>query len=256
MSGAASGSTLASLWPDAGLVRPWWAKQRIIAAKGASLYELTLAGGAALPAAIFTHPDSNWTWTAVAEAPDCILAAGYSNGTGSIFAFNLVTSGTASGTPTLDQGVQVAEFPTGEEVTPARLPRHVRRHRHQQGCPYRHPRCQREDAVRPADHLHDAPVRDLAARDHYVYAAIEADIDGGSGCARIDLAEEINAINSAGYVTANSQRYAWAYDAQSHTTGAVYSVTFLGGTDRVVLAVNPMASTSSRPRSTRPPATC
>jgi hypothetical protein len=239
MSGAASGSALASLWPDAGLVRPWWAKQRIIASKGANLYELTLAGGASLPAAIFTHPDSNWTWTSIAEAPDCILAAGYSNGIGSIFAFNLVTSGTASGTPTLDQGVQVAEFPSGEEVHSIQVylgtyiaigtSKGVRI-----GVLGSNGKMQ----YGPLTITTTKPVRSLAARDHYVYAAIEADIDGYSGCARIDLAEEINLINSSGYVTANSQRYAWAYDAQSHTTGVVYSVTFLGGTDRVVLAVD------------------
>jgi hypothetical protein len=36
MSGPLLGPRWLSLWPDAGLVRPWWAKQRIIASKGAT----------------------------------------------------------------------------------------------------------------------------------------------------------------------------------------------------------------------------
>jgi hypothetical protein len=240
--GDASGSTLSSLYIDAALVTPWWAKGRVIMARANDLFEGTLSGGGVdvdTLTPICRHPDSNWTWTGVAEAPDCILASGYSNGNGSIFAFNLVTSGTAGGTPTLDQGVQVAEFPSGEEVHSIQVylgtyiaigtSKGVRI-----GVLGSNGKMQ----YGPLTITTTKPVRSLAARDHYVYAAIEADIDGYSGCARIDLAEEINLINSSGYVTANSQRYAWAYDAQSHTTGVVYSVTFLGGTDRVVLAVD------------------
>jgi hypothetical protein len=117
MMGDATGSTLSTLYTDAALVRPWWAKSRVIMAKANALYEGTLAGGGAvLPTPIYTHPDTNFTWTAVVDAPDCILAAGYSNGYGYVYAFNLVTSGTAGTSPTLDQAVQVAEFPPGEEV--------------------------------------------------------------------------------------------------------------------------------------------
>jgi hypothetical protein len=207
--------------------------------QGRHLYELTLAGRGISARRHLHPPRLELDLDGVAEAPDCILAAGYSNGIGSIFAFNLVTSGTASGTPTLDQGVQVAEFPSGEEVHSIQVylgtyiaigtSKGVRI-----GVLGSNGKMQ----YGPLTITTTKPVRSLAARDHYVYAAIEADIDGYSGCARIDLAEEINLINSAGYVTANSQRYAWAYDAQSHTTGVVYSVTFLGGTDRVVLAVD------------------
>jgi hypothetical protein len=240
--GDASGSTLGSLYTDAALVTPWWAKGRVIMARANDLFEGTLSGGGAdvdTLTPICRHPDSGWTWTSVAEAPDCILASGYSNGNGAIFAFNLVTTGTSGGTPTLDQGVQVAELPTGEEVYSIQVylgtyiaigtSKGVRI-----GVLGNNGKMQ----YGPLTIETTQPVRDLAARDHYVYAAIEADIDGGSGCARIDLAEEINQVNSSGYVTANSQRYAWAYDAQSHTTGAVYSVAFFGGTSRVVLAVN------------------
>jgi hypothetical protein len=199
-------------------------------------------------------PTRSFTWTSVAEAPDCILASGYSNGYGYIYAFNLVTSGAAGTTPTLDQGIQVAEFPSGEEVHAIKVylgqyiaigtSKGVRIGMLGTGGKMQYG---------PLTISTTQPVRDLAARDHYVYAAIEADIDGGSGCARIDLGEEINIINSAGYTVANSMRFAWAYDAQSHTTGAVYSVTFLGGTAQVALAVNTRASTSSRPRSTSRP---
>jgi hypothetical protein len=72
------------------------------------------------------------------------------------------------------------------------------------------------------------PVRSLAARDSYLYAAVTGEIDGGSGVARVDLG---NAIG-------DGLLFPWAWDVQTHTTGTVRSVAFVGNSDRVVVGVD------------------
>lgn len=94
------------------------AKYRMIFADGRNLYEIPLKNDAApasttLPTAFFTHPTSGWTWTAIADTPGPILAAGASGDTSAIFAFPLDTSGA---TPVIGAGVIVAQLPPGEVV--------------------------------------------------------------------------------------------------------------------------------------------
>jgi hypothetical protein len=242
MVGDANGSTLASLYTDAGFVKPWWVKSRIIAAKGNKLYEATIAGGGVALSTltpICEHPDTGWTWTGVAETPDAILASGYSNGNGAIFAFNLQTDGLAGGVPTLDNAVQVAEFPPGEEVHSIRvyLGAYIAMGTSggvRIGAVGQNGRIQ----YGPLTLETTSPVRALSARGSYVYASVDNDIDGVSGCARIDLSEEIVRLTSSGSASAQSFRYAYAYDAKASQAGTVRSVTLFGQTDRVALAIS------------------
>lgn len=229
LAGDTTGTALSSLWASAGAaVRPWWVKSRIIASKANILYDLTLAGGTidgATPK-LFEHPDVNWTWTSVAEAPGAILASGYSNGYGLIYRFSLTDPG-AGASPVVGGASQVADFPPGEEIHAIKsyLSTYLA--------------IGTTRGVRVA--LMDAdgslqygplivettnPVRCFGARDRFIYAGIEAGIDSNSGCARIDLSQSTADL-----------RFAWAYDAQVGTTGQVQSVAFLGTTERVALGV-------------------
>jgi hypothetical protein len=245
--------TPAALWTIAAgaTVRPWWVKSRIIAARGASLYELTLAGGA-IGAVLCTHPDSNWEWTAVTESPDAILVAGKSNGYSCIYSLSLVTSGSAGATPTLGPLVQVAEFPPGEEVYSLKcylgtfLAIGTSR-----GVRIADVGTAGQVRYGPLTIETTKPVRALGARDSFVYAAIEKDIDNVSGAARINLAEEITSqVNGIGYTTLNTQRYAWAYDvmlaegadpfddpldSKAPYDAVINSLAFIGNTTKVVL---------------------
>jgi len=229
-SGTVGGTALTALWTVATgtVLVPWWVKGRIIASRGSALHELTLAGGA-LPAAIWTHPSTSWHWTSVVEAPTAILAAGYDNGYGYIYAFNLVDSG-SGGTPTLGDAIQIAEFPPGEEVysLATYLGTYVA--------------IGTNKGVRIGILGSDSngatltygplviettyPVRDLTARDRFAYATIQAGINGKSGCARIDLSNEVE-----------SGRFAWAYDVSTQTTGVPHSIACLGTTNRVLIGV-------------------
>lgn len=210
-------------------VKPWWVKSRIIAARDNNLYELSTAGGA-IGSPLYTHPDDGWEWTSVTETPDAILAAGRSNGYGGIYAFSLQTSGVAGSTPTLGSAVPVADFPPGEEV-------HVIKAYLGQFLAIGTTRGVRIALIGSNGQLKygpltittTKPVRALTARDSYVFAGIEADIDGVSGCARIDLSQEITTqVDGIGYSYASTQRYAWAYDVMVTGAATINSLALVG----------------------------
>jgi hypothetical protein len=228
-SGDVTGTTTAALWTTgSGVpVQPWWVKSRIIAAQGPKLWDVTLAGGnldSTTP--LYTHPSTTWTWTGISEAPGAILASGYDNGYGYIYAFRLTDAGTGA-SPTLGSPFQVSDFPPGEEV-------HSLKSYLGQYVAIGTSRGVRVGTIDSSGNIQygpltiecTQPVRALSARDRFVYAGIENDLDGKSGLARIDLSQGIVDL-----------RFAWAYDLQSHASGQVRAVTFLGLTDRAIAGV-------------------
>lgn len=234
LSGSLTGSSLSTLWSTGTgvLVRPWWAKSRIIAARGAALWDLTPTGGnidSTTP--LWTHPTPTWTWTTVAESPTAIMAAGHDGTNSAIYKFTLVTP-TSGTTPILGPAIEVAALPPGELIYSMRqylgsfLGLGTSR-----GVRIAQIDAEGNLAYGPLTIETTQPVRDLAAADRFVYAAVQADIDGDSGCARIDLGEEIP--NERG---ATTLRYAWAYDAALSDASQVNSVALVGTTGRVVLA--------------------
>jgi hypothetical protein len=229
LAGDTTGTTLTSLWSSTGAaVRPWWVKSRIIASKANVLYDLTLAGGTidGSTPKLYEHPDANWTWTSVAEAPGAILASGYSNGYGFIYRFSLTDPG-AGASPVVGGASQVADFPPGEEVHSIKnylstylaigTTRGVR-----VGI------MDTDGSVQYGPLIIETtnPVRCFAARDRFIYVGIQDGIDGMSGCARIDLSQSTADL-----------RFAYAFDANAQTTGQVQSIGFLGQTERVTLGV-------------------
>lgn len=230
--GSSSGNTLANQVVDSAgaVITPYWVKGRIIATRGRNLYELTLAS-VALGTALYVHPDSGWTWTSVTETPTAILAAGYSaGGYGAIYRFSLITDTTTAGSsPTLGSAEQIAEFPPGETVHSIRgylgaylaigTSKGIRI-----GILSSDSSVQYGPLTVETSH----PVRALSARDTFVYAALDRDIEGNSGAVRIDLSSEI---------PNESLRFPYATDIQTHDDGIPSSIAFLGNTDRVALGV-------------------
>ena len=91
-----------------------WVKQRLVGCIGRSVYELTAAKGSshALPTALYTHPNDDWTWTSISEGGSAIYVAGYSGTNGAIYKFVLSTS--TGSLPTLTSGIIAAQLPSGE----------------------------------------------------------------------------------------------------------------------------------------------
>jgi hypothetical protein len=240
-------NVISNLWtagPAATTCVPYWAKNRIICAAGSSLYELTLAGGV-FPAATFTPATAGGTWTAVAEAPDCILAAYNAGGKGYIYCLRLIEPTTAGGSPTLGAFVQVAEMPPGEMIYSMRtyLGAYV-----VLGTSLGVRICSlgsgSEIAVGPLTVKTTNPVYALTARDNFVYAGITADaaINNLSGVVRIDLGQEILNYTLTGYAS-KTLRYAYNYDWVCSVSGSgwednqVQSIGALGLFDIVYLGL-------------------
>ncbi|MBX6421340.1 MAG: hypothetical protein IRZ06_10125 [Nevskia sp.] len=115
--GPLSGSTGSRIYDTSGVpgsdsVVIAWAKQRLMACVGASVYELSSAGGA-LPQPKFTHPNSGWVWTALADGPEAIYCAGWVGSESVVYKFVLDGSGQV---PTLTTGISAVRMPPGERV--------------------------------------------------------------------------------------------------------------------------------------------
>lgn len=221
----ASDTTTTGLYSQALNTAPrvWWAKGRLMAGRGRSLYELapdgtTSSGNLDTATAIHTHPSTEWTWTGVAESPGAILAAGYSPGSGGIYRLPLQYD--SSGLPVLRPPSQVAEFPAGEEVrsllvylssyvaigTSAGLRLAV---------------VDDEGSLTygPLTFETSSPVHALAAYGSFVYAAVQNGVGGFTGAYRVNLGEELEP---------NSLRFAYATDVSTKITGIPQSIVILG----------------------------
>jgi hypothetical protein len=203
-----------------------WVKQRLFAGIGASLYELVGGSPPTLPGAIYTHPNSDWTWTSITEGPTAIYASGFVGTTSAIYKVSLDADGTL---PTLTSAVTAADFPDEEHVTS--LGSYLGRYMligSNKGV--------RVGLIDGAGNIvyggltynqdSNDHITGFAFKDRFAYATVTQDIDGKSGLIRIDLSSP----NSDGL-------YPWANDLASTATGNCNSVAFIGETSRLAFVV-------------------
>lgn len=208
-----------------------YVKQRLIAAIGSSIYELNANASAstALPTPLYTHPNSSWVWSSIAEGPQAIYISGYDpNGTSSsVFKIGL-NEGTANalGFPTLLTPTVIIDMPSGERIndfdvylglyavlaTSAGF------------------RVGVADATGDVQYgpllFRDAACTAIAFKDSYAYIATK--VDGEAGLIRTDLSTTV--IASALY-------FPWAWDLVAAGTSATASqVAFFGNSDRLAFA--------------------
>lgn len=86
-----------------------YVKGRLMAANGNALYNVTAAGPP--PAALLTHPNTDFAWVGFAEGPGYIYAAGFSGNRSLVYKTAILADGTALAIP-----VVAGELPTGEIV--------------------------------------------------------------------------------------------------------------------------------------------
>lgn len=204
-----------------------WAKDRLVACIGTSIYELIGGAPPVLPTALFTPQIPSWTWTAIEEGPDCIWFAGYSGNIGKIYAATLAQN--TGGVAIIGVPAEVATLPAGEQIYSLKL------------CDGSFLAIGTNKGVRIADvgtqgrlqwgplqFTSSTPIRSLATYDRFLFAAgSNAMADGTSGLYRIDL----------GFQT-QYQRFAYAKDLRAHVTGTVRSVKIFGASGRVVFSVD------------------
>ena len=202
-------------------------KQRLILAKENVLYELdaNATASAALPTALFTHPNANWVWSSISEGPQAIYVSGYDpNGTSSsVFKIALdATTANSLGFPTLETPTVIIDMPLGERINDfdvylgayAVLATSL-------GF-----RVGIADATGDIQYgpllFRDAACNSIAFRDSYAYIATL--VDGAAGLVRVDLSTT---------VIGNSLFFPWAWDLiATGTTTTASQVAFFGNSDR------------------------
>lgn len=90
-----------------------YGKGRWIASNANSLYDITtlVAGGGALPAALFSHSNTDFVWNCFAEGPTALYAGGFSGDKSLIYRLTIKEDGTG-----LNQPVVAGFLPDGELI--------------------------------------------------------------------------------------------------------------------------------------------
>ena len=204
-----------------------YVKQRLLLAIGNVLYELNAnaTASAALPTALYTHPNTSWVWSSISEGPQAIYVSGYDpNGTSSsVFKIALdATTANSLGFPTLETPTVIIDMPLGERINDfdvylgayAVLATSL-------GF-----RVGIADATGDVQYgpllFRDAACNSIAFRDSYAYIATL--VDGAAGLVRVDLSTT---------VIGNSLFFPWAWDLiATGTTTTASQVAFFGNSDR------------------------
>ena len=203
-----------------------YVKQRLIAAIGSAIYELDANNASgALPTALYTHPNSSWVWSSIAEGPQAIYISGYDpNGTSSsVFKIALdPTTSNSLGFPTLETPTVIIDMPQGERIndfdvylgTYAVLATSLG---------FRVGIANTTGDIQYGPLLfRDAECNSIAFRDSYAYLATK--VDGEAGLVRVDLSST---------VIANALYFPWAWDLiATGTTTTASQVAFFGNSDR------------------------
>lgn len=207
-----------------------YVKQRIVAGIGEKIVEITQSRGGTNPDSSdvrYTHPDTGWTWSAIAEGPTAIYASGYRGNNSAIYKFTLSTAGAM---PTLTQAVTAADFPDDEQVMNIGV--YLGRFMvigTSKGIRIGILDDNGDITYGPLTYEKALPQHkvNIAFEDRFAYVTVTNAIDGFSGVIRIDLSQEVE-----------PGRYAWAKDLTTETTGCSCGVTFLGRSGRLVLAMD------------------
>jgi len=199
-----------------------WVKGRIILATDNKVYELT-PSTSSLPSPIFTHPNTDYTFTSIAESGAAIYVAGYAGTQSSIYKFTLSDAGAIT---SLTSAVVSAQMPDGELIYSIKQYLGYMLIGTSKGI--------RVATVSPDDGSiaygplvaeTEQPVYDFAFRDRFCWAT--AEVNGKGGLIRIDLSEQISPL-----------RFAYAHDIFKNVAKNCKAVAFLGTSDRKIFALD------------------
>lgn len=92
-----------------------YVKSRLMATKANIIYDIDPAAGTSIPAPFYTHPITNWRWTAISGTATAIYYAGFSGERSEIYAARLDATDLAAGL-TLGVPTSVWQAPDGEII--------------------------------------------------------------------------------------------------------------------------------------------
>jgi hypothetical protein len=207
-----------------------YVKQRIVAGIGESIYEITTTRGGSNPDSSdrrYTHPDTGWTWSAIAEGPTAVYASGYRGTNSAIYKFTLSNVGVM---PTLTQAITAADFPEDEYVM--NIATYLGRFMvigTSKGVRIGIIDDNGDITYGPLTYEKTNPIHkvQIAFEDRFAYVTVTNAINGKSGVIKIDLSQEVE-----------PGRYAWAKDLSTEVTGCSCGIAFLGRSGRLVLGMD------------------
>jgi hypothetical protein len=223
------GSSGTLIWnTGSGNVTLGWTKQRLMAGIANKVYELSGAGPT-LPTAKYTHPDTTWRWSAFAEGPTAVMAAGLSGGNSAVVKFALDSQGA---TPTLSGGGATAiNMPEGEQIISMidYLGSFLAIGTNTGLWIASYDQFQGNATLGPKTLDFGVAIKGLTGRGRFVYATASRQIDGESGLFRVDLGA---VVDKAGHMA-----YASDLICPTAQTGDAVAVALLPISQRVVFAV-------------------
>jgi hypothetical protein len=200
-----------------------WVKGRIILAADNKVYELT-PSTSSLPSPIFTHPNTSYTFTSIAESGAAIYVSGYAGTQSSIYKFTLSDAGAIT---SLTSAVVAAQMPDGELIYSMKQYLGYMMIGTSKGI--------RAAIISPDDGSisygpliaeTEQPVYDFTFRDRFCWAT--ANVNNKAGLIRLDLSEQISPL-----------RFAYAHDLFKDVENKeCKGVAFLGTSDRKIFSVN------------------
>ncbi len=200
-----------------------WVKGRIILATDNKVYELT-PSTSSLPSPIFTHPNTSYTFTSIAESGAAIYVSGYAGTQSSIYKFTLSDAGAIT---SLTSAVVAAQMPDGELIYSMKQYLGYMMIGTSKGI--------RAAIISPDDGSisygpliaeTEQPVYDFTFRDRFCWAT--ANVNNKAGLIRLDLSEQISPL-----------RFAYAHDLFKDVENKeCKGVAFLGTSDRKIFSVN------------------
>jgi hypothetical protein len=207
-----------------------YVKQRLVAAIGPSIYEITSATGATGPLTTdkrYTHPNPSWEWTAIVEGPTAIYASGYSGTSSNIYKFSLSNVGVM---PTLTSAVTAADFPDDEYVM--NIGTYLGRFMvigTSKGIRVGIIDDNGDITYGPLTYEKTNPLHkvQIVFRDKFSYVSVTNAIDGKSGVIRIDLSQEVE-----------PGRYAYAKDLSTKVNGCSCGIAFIGKSGKLAIAID------------------
>ena len=175
-----------------------YVKQRIVVAVNNVVYEVqTSASTSTNMTTVYTHPNTGYVFTSIAESGTAVYVSGFNGVQSSIFKFTLDT--TTGAMPTLTSAITAAELPVGEKVY--KIYEYLGYLCIGTSKGIRIASIQTDGSLTYGPLIVETtyPCYDFAARDRFVWCA--TGVDTNPGVIRIDLSNEIESL-----------RFAYAHD--------------------------------------------
>jgi len=215
-----------------------YVKERLIVGLDNKIYELALNGSGVLPTPLYTHSDTNWRWTGIAEGANAIYASGYVGTKSSIVKFTLDATGAL---PTLTSAITTVVVPAGEVI------HNIYVHLMSYIVIATNKGVRMGVIDGNGNVTYGAlmirttyPIRGIAAHDGYIYCAGSFDdIDAGENYPGLYI------INLGSEISAGALQYAYStfVYAENIDQGSAISVCHLGNLDQVAFTVGALTKT-------------